>query len=147
MSRMLSGAGLCALAIAWIAPASVLAAPSWHDGTMKTTTITNCASIAFNSPYQEQGAAAYVGVYEDTNAQPKVGDVYYVHNVVAATGNACSGQYAHIEMTPPPNSVLAISAQNPVICYLVNYTGQTPSESRDTDTRPPLADTTPPVGG
>jgi hypothetical protein len=106
------------------------AAYQWYDGQIQKSRITNCVSIINGSPYQEDGAWNWAGFYVDQSNLPHVGDVFYTHVVVGGVGNACSGQYAHIEFTPSSGIQTAISSANPVICYAVNF--NTNTETRDT---------------
>ncbi len=93
----------------------------WFDGSIRYSNIINCASIIQGSPYQEFGAGAYVGFYGDPEgSQPSPGTLYYVHVVVAALGNACSGQRTDINFKLPASTSLAISGSNPVRCYYDN---------------------------
>jgi hypothetical protein len=86
---------------------------SWYDGSIKYSTILNCGG-----GYTETGAGTYVGYWADpSDGQPTPNTVYYVHVVVYGIGNACSGQYAYIDIGLPANTSLAISTTNPVHCY------------------------------
>jgi len=90
----------------------------WYDGSIQYSTITNCVSIIQDTPYTEYGAGTYVGYFAHPDAgQPAVNDVYYVHVVVEAIGNACSGQQGYIDIGLPSNTTLAISGSNPVYCF------------------------------
>ena len=85
----------------------------WYDGVIQWSTILNC--ITSNVEY---GSGTYVGYYADPSAGlPTPNSVYYVHVIVEAVGNACSGQYAYVDIGLPPNTSLAISASNPVYCF------------------------------
>jgi hypothetical protein len=117
--------GVCAFA----APAQ--GAYQWADGTFKTSTITNCPSIIFNNPYQEQGAATYVGQYIDPNAIPDKGQTFYVHIVAVATGNSCSGQYVHFELLPPSGVTTAVTPSTPIQCWALNFNTNPPSAQQE----------------
>jgi hypothetical protein len=125
---IIAAAALLALAFAPAAQAS----PSWQDGLFQQSSITNCVSIIQGTPYQEIGSEAYTGQYADPNALPGVGDTFYTHVVVVALGNACSGQRAHIEITPPSGVSLAITAGTPVFCYALNFNVSPATASPDT---------------
>jgi hypothetical protein len=94
-------------------------AVAWHDGAIAWTSHNECISGLV-----EYETGQYVGWYADT-ANPKVGDIYYVHVVVSTVGNACVGTYANVELLPPPSTYLAISQTNPVFCYYTNPQGVT----------------------
>lgn len=111
-------AGLVTLGLLAGAPASAQAAPSWYDGQIKYSTITNCVSIIQGTPYQESGLGTYVGYRADPGASsPAPGDVYWIHLVVYGLGNACSGQYVSPEFMLPANTTTAIDASHPIQCY------------------------------
>jgi hypothetical protein len=100
------------------AAAQSVPAPQWYDGMIQYSTITNCVSIIQGFPYQENGAAAYVGFYGDpNNAIPGPNQVYYVHVLVYGMGNSCSGQRFYVDVSLPANTSLAIDATNKVRCY------------------------------
>jgi hypothetical protein len=71
--------------------------------------------------------SAYVGYYPwtdsggyPTGAFPQVGDVYYMHVVVAVVGNPGSGgDMPNIQVQLPDNTELAISSSNPTYCYFI----------------------------
>src|SRR5438128_9219120 len=87
---------------------------SWYDGLIQYSTITNCASIIFGSPYSEYGAGTYVGFYADpNNSQPSPGTPYYVHVIVAGLGNSCSGMRAYIDLALPANTALDVTGAHP----------------------------------
>jgi hypothetical protein len=49
---------------------------------------------------------------------PAVGEVWYAHVVLSHPGNVCAGgSYTHIEFWPPPNTQLAVSAEDPLFCF------------------------------
>jgi hypothetical protein len=49
---------------------------------------------------------------------PAVGEVYYAHLVLSHPNNNCAGGSAtYIEFAPPPNTQLAVSADNPLFCF------------------------------
>ena len=114
-------ASTAVVAVQAITPIVAEAAPRWFDGSIRYSNIINCASIIQGSPYQEFGAGTYVGFNGDPEAsQPSPGNVYYVHVVVAALGNACSGQRTDINFKLPASTSLAISGASPVRCYYDN---------------------------
>ena len=71
--------------------------------------------------------SAYVGYYPytdsdgyPTGAFPQVGDVYYMHVVVAVVGNPGNGGDApDIQIQLPDNTQLAISSANPTYCFFI----------------------------
>src|SRR5205809_186721 len=75
---------------------------AWYDGLIQYSSVTNCASIIFGNPYQENGAGAYTGFYADPNtAQPSPGQTYYLHVVIAGLGNPCSGTRFYVDVQLP----------------------------------------------
>lgn len=97
------------------------AASQYLDSDIKRSQITNCGSIAIGNPQKEYGMGVYVGYYGDpSKSQPAVGDVYYAHIVLAALGNACSGQAAYVDITLPPDTILAIDSDHKVYCFRNN---------------------------
>ncbi|MGH2956153.1 MAG: hypothetical protein ACRDL6_04070 [Solirubrobacterales bacterium] len=111
---------------------SAYAAPQWSDGLIQKSTITNCASIIFGNPYQEDGAWTWTGQYIDPADPPNVGQPFYIHVVAGAVGNACSGQRVHFELlgTPLPqglNYAIDPGAGRPVFCYGINWNTNPPS--------------------
>ena len=96
-----------------------LNAMKWIDGSIAYTQTMNCLH-----GYAENNTGAYAGYYGDDQATfPRVGDVYYTHGVIYGLGNPCSGNYVVTELALPANTYLAISAQNPVLCYYQNTQG------------------------
>ena len=97
------------------------AAPGWFEGSIRESDIISCDSIIFPPIRHEFGAGAYVGFHGDpATGQPAPNTVYYVHVVVEAIGNACSGQRTDINIKLPASTSLAISLANPVQCYYDN---------------------------
>ena len=93
--------------------------PSWYDGLIQYSTITNCVSIIQGLPYQENG----VGVYTGFLAQPDAGlpapnTTYYVHVFIAGLGNSCSGMRAYLDISLPANTSLAVTPTDKVFCFL-----------------------------
>jgi hypothetical protein len=121
-----------AAAVSLICAGAAQAAPRWNEGLIEKSTITNCVSIIGGYPYSEEGAWSWTGFWADPNDLPNVGEVFYVHSVFAAVGNACSGQYGYPEFKLPSGVSLAISSQTPVICYAVDFTKSPPAATRET---------------
>ncbi|HEY3291371.1 MAG TPA: choice-of-anchor Q domain-containing protein, partial [Anaerolineae bacterium] len=89
---------------------------AWYNGRTDYSTIINCASIIQGFPYQEYGAGAYVGYVADLNAgKPAPNDIYYIHVVIGAVGNSCSGMRAYLDFTLPANTSLATGS--PIYCF------------------------------
>jgi hypothetical protein len=99
LAALASVLGLLALA------SSAHAAPSWSDGPVQRSYIQNCISYSFPQPYVEEGAWTWSGQYLDPANPPDVGQVFYVHVVAGAVGNACSGQRVHFEILGLEDSV------------------------------------------
>jgi hypothetical protein len=113
---------IAALAIAAPAPA----APSWADGPIERSHITNCPSIIFGSPYIEEGAWTWTGQYIDPANFPNTNETFYIHVVAGAVGNSCSGQRVHFELTGPPSGIL-VDLSKPIYCYAINWNTNPPS--------------------
>jgi hypothetical protein len=143
------GMGLAALAatvgVLAIAP-SAQAAPSWSDGLIQKSQITNCASIIFGSPMQEDGAWTWTGQYLDSANPPDTSTTFYVHVVAGATGNSCSGQRVHFELLGTPAGVINVDAGSPIICWAINWNTNPPSAINE-PTYPAGACPTGPEGG
>jgi hypothetical protein len=88
---------------------------SWYNGALYSTdVILNC--ISQQAEIRMQGYVGY-GLWPG-NRTPAVGEVWYAHLVVSHPGNQCVGGSAtHIEWFPPPNTTLAISAEDPLFCF------------------------------
>jgi hypothetical protein len=72
------------------APAS--AAEKWNSGSTRYTTITNCPSIIWGSPYQEYGIGAFVSYWGDqtTNpVSPATGSTTYLNTYAMLIGSHC----------------------------------------------------------
>jgi hypothetical protein len=97
---------------------------AWHDGSVQYSYTYDC--FTGDLIY---GTGTYVGYWADTtNHLPTPGMVYYVHVVALTVGNACAGPWGFFDLGLPPNTSLAISTPNPVICYFngVQYTADCP---------------------
>ncbi|WP_322937186.1 fibronectin type III domain-containing protein [Nocardioides bizhenqiangii] len=73
------------------APAS--AAEKWNGGSTKYTTITNCPSIIWGSPYQEFGIGAFVSYWGDQQSDPitpVTGNTTYLNLYAMLVGSHCS---------------------------------------------------------
>jgi hypothetical protein len=122
-------AALTAVAGAMAFASSAQAAPSWSDGPVEKSQITNCASIIFGSPTQEDGAWTWTGQFVDPANFPNINEVFYMHVVAGATGNSCSGQYVHFELNPA--SGVAFAPGNPIFCYAINWNTNPPSAQQE----------------
>jgi len=121
-------AAICVLAFAPTAQG----AASWHDGVVEKSQITNCASIIFGSPYQEDGAWTWAGQYFDIANPPDIDEIFYIHVVVGATGNSCSGQLVHLELDPIGSDLFFdISPSHPVYCWAINWNTNPPSAQQE----------------
>jgi hypothetical protein len=119
---------LISLVLTGFAAPSAQAATRWFDGNVSRSQITNCASIIINQPRTEDGAWNWVGFFSDENNAPDAGQVFYVHTVFAAVGNACSGQRGYPEISLPAGVDLAISAQTPVFCWAIDFEQNTAAQ-------------------
>lgn len=106
-------AGFCVLtaAAALVVPARSASAQAWIDGNIAWTSHFEC--ITGNAEYL---TGQYVGYY-GTASFPQLGDIYYGHVVVSTVGNACAGNYVHIEVVLPPATSFVIHPNYPVYCY------------------------------
>ncbi|MFN8126165.1 MAG: hypothetical protein U0R64_06635 [Candidatus Nanopelagicales bacterium] len=80
------------------------AAAQWIDGSFATSSVINCPSMIFGSPYPETGIMSYVGYRGDPTSatpDPAVGQTFPVHVVLGAPGYTCSGQYAGTTLVLP----------------------------------------------
>lgn len=110
------------VAIAPAGPATAAGNPGgFFDGTIKYSSIVNCASIIWGSPYEESGAAAYVGLYTDVDESPpvpSVNETVYMHVVVYGLGNSCSGQRFVPAVDLP--SGMSFDTTYPILCFTPN---------------------------
>lgn len=90
-----------------------------------------CPSIGYDWAWVGYVADTDSGGYP-TGAYPQVGDVYYMHAIVAVAGNPPSGgDVPDIQAQLPQNTQLAVSASTPMYCFLfengvdVNHDGKT----------------------
>ena len=98
-------------------PSRVEAQPSWYDGLIQYSSITNCGSIIQGFPYNENGAGAFVGfLAQPTATRPAPNITYYIRVYVAGLGNSCSGQRFYLDVALPPNTTLAITGTDKVYC-------------------------------
>jgi hypothetical protein len=103
------------------APASpgAMLAPTWRAGSVQYSTIINCASVIFGSPYNENGVGTYMNQLMDLPANlPRPDDGYYLSVVVAGLGQPCSGTRVNFEFELPPNT--AINPGQPAYCLYSN---------------------------
>ncbi len=74
------------------APAAADEPGKYYDGGLKYSSVVNCPSIIWGSPYTEYGAGAYAGYFADPDSGvPAVGSPVYMHFVMYGMGNPCSG--------------------------------------------------------
>ncbi len=129
--------GLAALAVTigmLASAASAPAAPSWSDGLVQRSYVTNCPSVIFGSPYQEEGAWTWNGQYIDPANFPNIGEVFYIHVVAGAVGNPCPGQYVHFELLGTPtlgDLNYAVAPGFPVFCWAINWNTNPPSAAQE----------------
>ena len=73
--------------------ASAALPAQYYDGVSKYSSVINCPSLIFGSPYTEFGIGAYTGYYAHPDANyPQAGkDAVYMHLVVVGLGNPCGG--------------------------------------------------------
>jgi hypothetical protein len=119
-----------ALAVLALVPALAHAAASWQSGPLVESQDTNC--ITGDVEYE---AGSYLSYYVDPANPPQTGNVYYVAIDVTGIGNTCPGIYADINLIMPSGTAPAVSASNPVRCYL-GFPGAT-SFVRDTGSECP----------
>lgn len=100
-------------------PAPAAAAPVWNDGPIAYSTILNCPSVIGGYPYSEYGMGALVGAAVDTAAPaPVINETFQIRVVLAGLGYPCDTQRAFVEIKLPPNVTPAVTAADPIRCYL-----------------------------
>jgi hypothetical protein len=109
-------AGLIAVAVAAAALAvapSARAAVQWNDGTLASSTYTQCVV-----DIEEMGADAQVGFQADPADLPRPGQVFYAHAMFAGLTSRCGGddQIAELDVVLPPGASLAVDAAHPIRC-------------------------------
>jgi hypothetical protein len=126
--RGLLRALITAACLSVLSAGTALAAPAWHDsGPFEHT-----YDIACGTSITENATAEYVGAYYDLNAPPKVGQIFYGRIVAYGLGNPCvGGFYADLQVHLPPNTQLAISQTNPVVCFYGTNTGGSGQDTTD----------------
>jgi hypothetical protein len=79
-------------ALIGLVPAPANAAEKWNSGSTKYTTITNCPSIIWGSPYQEFGIGAFVSYWGDQTTDPvspTTGSTTYLNTYAMLIGSHC----------------------------------------------------------
>jgi hypothetical protein len=94
-------------------PAVAGAAAGWQSGPLVESQDFNCITADV-----EQEAGTYMSYYTDPTNPPKAGDVYYVAIDVTGIGDTCAGIYADVNLGLPSGTSLAVSASDPVRCFL-----------------------------
>ena len=96
--------------------------PSWYDGLIQYTTITNCASIIQGYPYLEYGMGAYTGfaLTRTTPAHRQTSPITSTWYLAGLGNNCAGGTRSYIDIGLPANTSLAISGANPVVCVYDN---------------------------
>jgi hypothetical protein len=85
----------------------------WHESGVDAGPTINCLH-----GYGESLGRSWVGWYGEVGATPTAGQVYYTKIGWGVAGNPCGGgAYVHIEEFLPTGTQLAISGQNPVMCW------------------------------
>jgi hypothetical protein len=142
--RLLPAGTVAVAAAALCAASSALAAPAWHDsGPFEHTYDTNCESGG-----NENATAEYAGAYYDVSSPPVVGQVFYGRIGVYGLGDPCTGGfYAGIQVHLPPNTYLAISQANPVLCFYRLNDGATGQDTADCPQSPGPGDWANPSSG
>ena len=103
-----------------VAPPLAHAAASWQSGPLVEVQDSNCITGQI-----EYEAGTYLSYFADPANPPQVGQVYYVALDIAGIGDTCSGAYGSFELSMPSGTAPAISAANPVRCYLKPRTSNT----------------------
>jgi Ca2+-binding RTX toxin-like protein len=94
--RRVGAVSILAVALLLLAPvdgARASGSAKYYDGVIRYSTVVNCPSMIFGTPYTEYGVGAYTGYYANPDAgEPRVASQYtYLHVVVSGLGNPCSG--------------------------------------------------------
>ena len=103
------------------------AAWGWNSGVSTYTTITNCPSIIWGTPYQEYGIGAFVSYYGDqasTPVKPATGETTYMSTYVLLVGSHCSDPYIFPQFHLPAG--VSFDKTQPIECY---YTPPGPSSN------------------
>jgi len=105
-----------------VSPSAAFA--GWLGGNASENTYsTNCVT---GTDYTERATAQVVGyLAPDAGGVPKVGEVYYVDEMVTAIGNACPDGYYALDMQLhlPANTYPAASSTNPIQCWITLNNG------------------------
>jgi hypothetical protein len=142
--RCLLRAVIAAACLSALSVGTALAAPAWHDsGPVERTYDIACGTLN-----TENATAEYAGAYYDLNAPPKVGQIFYGRIVVYGLGDPCSGGfYADLQVHLPPNTQLASSQANPVMCLYGTHTGASGQDMADCPLAPIAGDWPNPTSG
>jgi hypothetical protein len=116
MVRLVAAASVAAAMGSGVDLAHASAISWWNGVSANAGTNTACLS---DPPYQEIRMQGYVGYgLWPGDLYPDVGAVWYAHIVISHPGNPCSGgSQTHIEIFPPANTQLAVSAEDPIFCF------------------------------
>jgi hypothetical protein len=91
---------LAALTLVAVRPASASAADpwwtsssaKWFDGLISYSSVINCPSMIFGSPYYENGVGAFASYAADPdNGRPAVGDTTFIKYSIYGMGMPCAG--------------------------------------------------------
>lgn len=121
VTTLLAGLGL-------VAAPSANAAVEWIDGSIKYTSVINCPSMIWGTPYYENGIGAYAGhAVDQATDQPKVGEIFYLHVEIWGLGNPCSGTVVQPQFNLPAGVSFAKTA--PIQCYVNGAGGNAPNNN------------------
>ncbi len=94
------------------------AAAKWNSGASVYSTITNCPSIIWGTPYQEYGIGAFVSYHGDQASapvKPATGETTYMSTYVLLVGSHCSDPYIFPQFHLPAG--VSFDKTQPIECY------------------------------
>ncbi len=94
------------------------AASKWNSGVSTYSTITNCPSIIWGTPYREFGIGAFVSYWGDqgsTPLKPATGETTYMSTYVLLVGSHCSDPYIFPQFHLPAG--VQFDKTQPIECY------------------------------
>jgi hypothetical protein len=105
-------------ALLGVAAPPAQAALGWNSGSSIYTRIINCPSIAWGTPYDENGIGAFVSYYGDqtsTPMKPATGEGTYMSTYVRLIGSHCSDPLIFPQFLLPAG--VSFDKTQPIECY------------------------------
>ncbi|GAA1504905.1 fibronectin type III domain-containing protein [Nocardioides humi] len=103
------------LVIPVVTPGTAHAADDWIVGTSQQSTILNCPSIVWGTPYPEPGIHAVNAYHGTLGTSPRVGQTSYMTTVLTRIGTHCDTPFAFPKFVLPSGVVFDTS--EPIECY------------------------------